>query len=198
MKMIINSGSVVMVKKSSAKFSSVILTLGVLTSLLSGPADLVAGQTSFVAGLTGNQEVPAVDSNATGSTSFVSKFPGTMSYVVNVTGITNVTGADLSIGKQGENGPVAVILFKAASPTTKINGTLSEGNISSANLEGPMKGKQVTDLADIMQQGGAYVNILTVQNPRGEIRGQIGFEGVDESGTIAGQGNITREPVEVD
>ena len=61
-----------------------------------------------------------------------------------------------------------------------------------------MKGKQVTDLADIMQQGGAYVNILTVQNPRGEIRGQIGFEGVDESGTTAGQGNITREPVEVD
>jgi hypothetical protein len=198
MKMIINSRSVVMVKKSSAKFSSVILTLGVLTSLLSGPADLVAGQTSFVAGLTGNQEVPAVDSNATGSTSFASKFPGTMSYVVNVTGITNVTGADLSIGKQGENGPVAVILFKAASPTTKINGTLSEGNISSANLQGPMKGKQVTDLANIMQQGGTYVNILTVQNPRGEIRGQIGFEGVDESGTTAGQGNITREPVEVD
>ena len=34
-----------------------------------------------------------------------------------------------------------------------------------------------------MQKGGTYVNVLTVQNPNGEIRGQLGFAGIDETGT---------------
>ena len=34
-----------------------------------------------------------------------------------------------------------------------------------------------------MQKGGVYVNVLTVQNPNGEIRGQLGFAGIDETGT---------------
>ena len=151
-----------------------------------------------MAGLTGNQEVPVVDTNVTGSALFVSKLAGTISYIVNVTDLANITNAELSIGKQGENGQIAVALFKATSPTTIINGTLVQGNISSANLQGPLKGKLVTDLTNILQGGGAYVNVGTVQNPSGEIRGQIGFEGIDETGTIAGQGNITHEREEVD
>ena len=151
-----------------------------------------------MAGLTGNQEVPVVDTNVTGSALFESKLSDTITYMVNITDMANITSAELSIGKQGENGQIAVVLFNGSSPITNINGTLAQGNISSANLQGPLKGKLVTDLTNILQQGGAYVNVHTLQNPRGEIRGQIGFEGIDETGTTAGQGNITREREEVD
>ena len=175
----------------------ILVILVILVTFISMGTDSAAGQASFVAGLTGNQEVPVVDTNVTGSALFVSQSSGTITYVVNVTNMANITGAELNIGKQGENGQIAVVLFKAASPTTNINGTLTQGNISSANLQGPLKDKLVTDLTNILQQGGAYVNVQTVQNPRGEIRGQIGFEGIDESGTMAGQGNITRERDEI-
>jgi CHRD domain len=54
-----------------------------------------------------------------------------------------------------------------------MNGILSQGTITSANLEGPLKGKQVSDLISLISSGGAYANVHTKQNPKGEIRGQI-------------------------
>jgi hypothetical protein len=41
-------------------------------------------------------------------------------------------------------------------------------------LEGPMAGKTLEgDLVKAIQNGEAYVNVHTVQNPNGAIRGQI-------------------------
>ena len=40
-------------------------------------------------------------------------------------------------------------------------------------LEGPLKGKTVTELPDVMQSGNSYVNVHTTKNPNGEIRGQV-------------------------
>ncbi|MGZ5511593.1 MAG: CHRD domain-containing protein, partial [Nitrososphaeraceae archaeon] len=40
-------------------------------------------------------------------------------------------------------------------------------------LEGPMKGKQLSDLATTMSNGSTYVNVHTEKYPNGEIRGQI-------------------------
>jgi CHRD domain len=36
-----------------------------------------------------------------------------------------------------------------------------------------LAGKQISDLVDLMKNGGAYVNIHTQENQNGEIRGQI-------------------------
>jgi hypothetical protein len=78
------------------------------------------------------------------------------------------------MGKQGQNGPIVVTLFKADIPTEKmVTGLLSEGNITTANLEGPLAGKQLSDLTSSMQAVETYVNIHTVQHKNGEIRGQI-------------------------
>jgi hypothetical protein len=51
--------------------------------------------------------------------------------------------------------------------------SMGNGKITSADLEGPLAGKQMSDLVDIMKNGGAYVNVHTQQNQNGEIRGQI-------------------------
>jgi len=169
---------------------AIILTMGSLANTV--PAGSAA-QGSFVAGLTGIEEVPPTHTNATGSASFLQTLEGKMMYGLNVTGIGNVTKADVHVGKQGENGPVVVTLFTSKSSPIRINGTLSQGNITSANLQGPMKGKQLSNLIDLFQHGGTYVNVATEQYPNGEIRGQIGFAGIDESGKALGEKNITAD-----
>jgi len=64
-------------------------------------------------------------------------------------------------------------LFKANLPTGPENGMLSQGNITSDKLDGPLKGKQISDLVKLIGDDNAYANVHTQQNPKGEIMGQI-------------------------
>ena len=47
------------------------------------------------------------------------------------------------------------------------------GTITADKLEGPLKGKPLSDLAVAGANGSLYINIHTEQYPKGEIRGQI-------------------------
>ena len=86
----------------------------------------------------------------------------------------NITAAHIHSGKTGANGPILVTLFKTESPSSKpINGILASGNITNADLEGPMAGKTLIDLTKAMELGETYVNVHTEEHPNGEIRGQI-------------------------
>jgi CHRD domain len=182
------------IRKNGTKlWPKTLLFIFVLTMIVILPNKASASQPNFVAGLTGNQEVPSVNTNATGSASFSPVSDSMIRYVVNVTGLSNVTEADLHIAKEGKNGPIALTLFSSKAPVTNLTGILSQGNITSANFQGPMMGKQLSNLTDLMQKGGAYVNVLTVQNPNGEIRGQLGFAGIDETGTNLGEQKVTPE-----
>jgi hypothetical protein len=77
------------------------------------------------------------------------------------------------MGRSDENGPIIASLFKPQTPTRKINGELVNGTLSAENLEGPLVGKQISELLDLFDRGEAYVNIHTAANPDGEIRGII-------------------------
>jgi hypothetical protein len=128
------------------------------------------------ANLSGENEVPPVDTTATGTAEFnVSSDAKTVSYKVNVKDINKVTMAHIHQGKNGENGPVVVTLFKSATPSGPMNGELAKGDATASKLEGPLKGKQISDLIKIMEDGNAYTNVHTEQNPELEIRGQIAF-----------------------
>ncbi|HEY7569866.1 MAG TPA: CHRD domain-containing protein [Nitrososphaeraceae archaeon] len=130
----------------------------------------------FAANLSSQDEVPPTNTKSTGIANFVIHSNGKiMSYSVNATNIDKVTMVTLNQGKKGNNGPIVVTLirFKNLTPTGQINGQLAQGNISSIDLTGPLKGMQVSDLVKLFQDNNAYVNIQTKQYPDGEIRGQI-------------------------
>jgi hypothetical protein len=130
---------------------------------------LVAQEQKFVATLSGQEEVPPTNSQATGMAEFTVTGENA-EYSVNASNIQDVTAGHIHSGKQGENGPIVVTLFKNDSPTNEVSETSS---ITADKLEGPMAGKQLTDLVTAMNNGDTYVNIHTEQNPNGEIRGQI-------------------------
>ena len=149
------------------------LTLAAATTSFTNSAS-AQGAEKFVADLSVSQVVPPIDSEATGNAEFESNTDrSSISYTVNVTDINAVKAAHIHIGEIGQNGPIVVSLFNPETPTGQLSGLLSKGNITSDKLEGPMAGKQLSDLIDVMKSEGAYVNVHTQQNPDGEIRGQI-------------------------
>ena len=131
--------------------------------------------TYFDAKLSGDQEVPPVDTQASGLADFTIAGEDSVNYNVNVTSMEKITQAHIHKGKTGENGPVVVTLFNTESPSATTNGVLSQGNFTAANFEGPLEGKQMKDLTDMVNSGEAYVNVHTEANPKGEIRGQLSF-----------------------
>jgi hypothetical protein len=85
------------------------------------------------------------------------------------TNIVGVTAGHIHLGAKGENGPIVVTLFKYDSPMNEVS---ENGTITADKLEGPMTGKQISNLASTGANGMLYVNVHTEQNPNGEIRGQ--------------------------
>jgi hypothetical protein len=146
-----------------------------LTSILylsSATIPVFAEQQKFTAQLSGDQQVPPIQTSASGMAWF-KPMQDNIGFEVNVTDIQGVTMAHIHSGKQGENGPPIVPLYKSDTPTQQMTGILAKGNITADTFQGPMAGKQLSDLITAMQNGETYVNIHTQQNPDGEIRGQI-------------------------
>jgi hypothetical protein len=165
------------IKNNKMLFLTIALALGsvIAVSAISGTPTVFANH-DFAANLTGQEEVPVVDTQATGQAIFVPIQPTneTIDFHANATGIQAVTQAHIHSGVLGENGPIVVTLFKfdpAQNPDQ--NGFTINGNITAINLEGPMQGKTIPDLITAMKNGSTYVNVHTEQNPNGEIRGQL-------------------------
>lgn len=157
----------------------VVITVAVLVLAFALPlAAVQASPNNFAAPLSGDQEVPAVDTRATGVGIFHLGGDGSeLSYRLNVANIENVTQAHIHLGARGENGGVVAWLYPDGPPDILIpgrtNGTLATGTITDADLVGALAGQTVADLVDLIEAGQAYVNVHTSENPGGEIRGQI-------------------------
>ena len=151
------------------------------TTIMTNMPKAFATTEQFVATLAGDKEVPPVDTNATGSAGFSQPHLNNMSYGIQLSDLEKVTAAHIHLGKEGENGPVIVTLFKADNDTGTgpVKGQLVGAFITNDMLEGPLAGKSLEgDLIKAIQNGEAYVNVHTTDHPDGAIRGQIVAGGV--------------------
>ncbi len=119
---------------------------------------------NFTAELTGNQEVPAVQTDASGSGTFTLNAEGTeLTFAVTVTtGLSGpVTLAHFHEAPPGTSGPIVfeitAFVEQAADGTVSANGAWELGS------------GDVQALLD----GDVYVNFHTALNPPGEVRGQL-------------------------
>ena len=134
---------------------------------------------SFRAHLTGDQEVPAVDTQATGQTIFKLSKDGTeLSYKLIVANLEDIRMAHIHLAPAGENGGVVAWLYPSDGPPPQLiegrtSGILAEGVITSEDLTGELAGSDLQDLLNEMVAENTYVNVHTVEYGGGEIRGQI-------------------------
>lgn len=133
---------------------------------------------NFRAHLSGDQEVPSVETNATGQAIFKLSKDGTeLYYKVIVANIENVLMAHIHWAPAGENGGVVAWLYPAGPPPALIpgrfSGILAQGTITADDLVGDLAGMSLEDLVAQMLADQTYVNVHTTQNPGGEVRGQI-------------------------
>lgn len=126
--------------------------------------------------LSGKEEVPPNDSNANAWAKFQSVNNGSqIAYWVSISGLNKITGAHLHDGIKGQNGDIVAVLSGNKSADTGGNATISlTGNITKDNLQGPLKGKEISDLISQMRNSSIYVNVHTDEFKDGVIRGQIG------------------------
>src|ERR671931_828553 len=118
---------------------------------------------TFTAKLSGSNEVPPVTTSATGMAQFQLTADGSqINYKLNATNLNNFMMAHIHQGKAGENGPPVTAPL-----------SMGSGKITASDLQGPLAGKQLSDLINLMKTGGTYTNIHTQTNQNGEIRGQI-------------------------
>lgn len=153
-----------------------ILVLAVsLSALLTLPTvdQIYAVKRIYDAPLSGENEVPPVQSSATGLAEFTPPVNDSIKYRINITGISGATGAHIHSGQAGENGEVVADLLTSMKVNDVSYGMTIRGNLSDSSLKGPMEGKTLEDLVAAMDSGQTYVNIHTTQHPDGEIRGQI-------------------------
>jgi hypothetical protein len=151
------------------KLVSYVVFAFILTTALA-----LAASNTFKAKITGKEEVPAVTTAATGYAVFkLSEDGKQITYTLKVKGMENVAAAHIHAGKMGADGGVVVGLFAGPKKEGKFSGLLAKGTIMDKDLVGPLAGKKVADLVTMIKDGGAYVNVHTAKNPKGEIRGQI-------------------------
>jgi len=106
--------------------------------------------------LSGKEEVPPVTTNATGSGTIVIAPDKSVSGSVTTTGVA-ATAAHIHVGAAGKNGPVIVPMEK-----------------TSDNVWTIKPGSKLTDAQyESFKAGELYLNVHSVANKGGEIRGQL-------------------------
>ena len=127
-------------------------------------------QGAFTAHLTGSQEVPPVPSRAQGQA--VVKFrEGLLEIKLSVTNLDDIVAAHIHCAPEGENGPVGLSLYTDG-PTSG-HGILVKGSFEGPDLGNNCEWTSLHDLAADIVAGNAYVNVHTLENPAGAIRGQL-------------------------
>ncbi len=150
-----------------------LLLFVVLATMLTVSA-VFAGEKSFKADLSGNNEVPSVNTPAKGEAKFTLSSDGkVLRYTLVVRDIENPTVANIHFGKSGNNGQPVANIFNGPKRKGKVRGNISQASLTANDLKGDFKGKSINELVALIKSGDVYVNVITDSYPDGEIRGQI-------------------------
>lgn len=134
---------------------------------------------NFRAHLSGENEVPPVETDAQGQSKFqLDRAGDELGYRLIVANIENVSMAHIHSAPAGENGPVVAWLYPEDGPPPELiegrfDGVLAESTLTADDLVGPLAGGSLADLVGLFRDGEAYVNVHTTAHPGGEVRGQI-------------------------
>ena len=159
------------------RYISIITISTLVLSLISISIPAFAQQSAFIASLSGKSLSPPVNTAATGTAKFNVEPDGNLAYQINTNNLNGVIGAHLSL----KNGTDLAQVFnsyvetngRSEIPTGQVNGQLSNGIITSDDLSGPVIGKTVNDLTNLMKNDSVYVVVRTQAHENGEIQGVI-------------------------
>ena len=135
----------------------------------------------FSATLNGAAERPdPVDTDATGTATFTVTRGSTTGYDPDASGPTTVT---YSVSVDGLSGAAGMAHIHGPAGVSAAAGPIVTLPVISTNITGPILAGSFTttgtatvsmdSLLVLMRNGNAYINVHTVANPDGEIRGQI-------------------------
>lgn len=125
-------------------------------ALIAGLAAAAAQATDVAVKLSGDQEVPAVASSATGVGTIVIKSDKSVSGSIKTTGIEG-TVAHIHLAEPGKNGPPIITLTKTADNTWSV----------------PQGAQLTDDQYKSFKDGNLYVNVHSAEHKGGEIRTQL-------------------------
>jgi hypothetical protein len=171
------------------------LSLSILTMLIAGvfmAQSAYAGQEGkvgktakqklqVVAVLTGQEEVPSVQTKTFGSfhMQIMPSYTGS-NFSLWVWEGTNVTAAHLHCAPYGKNGPVIATLWSRGKGGKDVNGLLKRRSLSNADIvdtkaggECPVSIFNLKGLRKAIEDGLIYVNVHSEEYPNGVIRAQL-------------------------
>jgi|SRR3972149_11049078 len=162
---------------SERRLVPVLLTIALLAAVGGIAANSGDDDREFKAVLTGANEVPPVQTDATGKAEFeVNRDQTKIKFelkIRNATDILSAAGAHIHCGEEDVNGPVVAFLAGSVNGgfdgKVEIEATLTDANV----IAGSACGTTVAGLVEAMRAGNTYVNAHSPAHPTGEIRGQI-------------------------
>ena len=155
------------------------LALSVFALMLYAGNVGAGNELEFEAELSGAQEVPPVDTRVKGEANFeVDEYYTAIEYSVKVktrgevVGLLGAAGAHIHCAPAGQNGPV--VAFLAGVVNGGLDGTVKfRATLTGNNIINDACGASIADLVNSMSSGLTYVNVHSLANPSGEVRGQI-------------------------
>jgi CHRD domain len=129
----------------------------------------------FKATLTGDQEVPPVITDTTGKALLrLNQAETELEFQLHVNDGVRITQSHIHCAPVGVNGPIVVFLAGLHAAGLDVDGKwVSNATITDTGIVNTACGATLSALAESMRTGNTYVNVHSVANPGGVIRGQV-------------------------
>jgi aldose sugar dehydrogenase len=139
-------------------------------------------EVEFEATLTGDQEVPPVDTTMRGDAE-IEVENNRLEFELRVSNNTNeIFAAHIHCAPPSESGPIGVTLFMGT--FTEERGLLAQGNITAPDANNECGWTDVDNIIAAIESGNTYVNVHTTEEsggfPSGEIRGNLILDDDDD------------------